>query len=164
MNVKAVHFHGPKSFSQLYGYMVEAAFKKHGFINLRLLQDWPEIVGKQLAQICRPMKINFNPGQSQAGVLHLQITNPAFSLAVTSQQTRIIDKISTYFGYKAVSKVRISIKTQTKANRPSNSSLKNDTPTVARGQASMNALLPTNLSNFKDPELKEVLASIYRTL
>ncbi len=103
-----MHINGMQSFNNIFAKMVENSFKKHGFINIRLLQDWPQIVGHEIAQICKPHQILKN--HNQGGTLHLHTSNPAYSLIILTQKDRIIDNISTYFGYKAVSKIRILVK------------------------------------------------------
>jgi hypothetical protein len=143
--------------------MVEPSFKKHGFINIRLLQDWKAIVGDDMAKICWPTKIAFNPGQKQGGVLHLSINNPAFSLAVSTQQNRIIDKISTYFGYKAVSRLRIAVASASHKEHEVTSQSFSPT-TLQTVDEDNKGVIPQRLQDIQDEEIKELLCSIYLSL
>ncbi len=105
-----IRYHRPKSFESLYDDLTKSTFKKYGFINVKILNQWDIIVGEALAKVCLPEKITFEPGQTRSGILHITVTNPAFSLEIQSYEGRIIERIATFFGYKAVSKIRIAVK------------------------------------------------------
>lgn len=82
-------------------------FSKNGFIDQKLIKFWPVIVGESLAQFTTPEKIAFSGSRTRQGVLHIAISNPALALEIQSQEGRIVEKISTYFGYQAVSRIRL---------------------------------------------------------
>lgn len=149
-------YHGPKNFEQLYHDLTKATFKKYGFINIKILSEWDTIVGATLAKICEPQKITFEPGQTRAGVLHITVSNPAFSLELQSYEARIIERVATFFGYKAVSKIRISVKPK-KA-----SEIKQVAPLAPAPTQPIE--LPKTLDTVRDEELRTALASLYESL
>jgi hypothetical protein len=150
--------HGIKSFDQLYDDLTKSTFKKYGFINSKILNQWDVIVGESLAKICWPEKITFEPGQTRAGILHINVSNPAFSLEIQSYEARIVERIATFFGYKAVSRVRISVKPK-KA-----SEIKQSKQPVETLAPKIKTELPKELEHVRDEELKAALASLYEGL
>ncbi|MDF3048108.1 MAG: hypothetical protein K0R73_1226 [Candidatus Midichloriaceae bacterium] len=150
-------YHRPKSFESLYDDLTKSTFKRYGFINVKILNQWNTIVGEALAKVCSPEKITFEPGQTRSGVLHITVANPAFSLEIQSYEGRIIERIATFFGYKAVSKIRISVK-------PKRISEMKPAQEVEKPRRVEVKELPAALQNVKDDELREVLASLYQSL
>lgn len=100
---------GPRKASTFFDKITSRAFKMHGFASLKILNDWPKIVGENLARITWPQKIQFPFGETTGGILIISVSNPGFSLAIKAQEASIIQKISTYFGYKAVATIKVSI-------------------------------------------------------
>lgn len=94
------------------------AFQKHGFAAASLITDWVEIVGPELARMTRPLKLKWpravktygETGEDQRGrpgaVLTLSV-DPAAALDVQYQTGRIVERINGYFGYRAVTDVRL---------------------------------------------------------
>ena len=69
--------------------LAKAVLGKKGFVETDILTNWPDIIGEDLANFTSPVKIDFKPQQRLNGTLHLE------------------QKINTYFGYNAVSGIRI---------------------------------------------------------
>ena len=98
--------------------LTRTAFEKFGFSTAALLTDWPQIVGKALAETTTPDRIKWprSPGAvdgdgavkgPRAGAtLHLRV-DPARALDVQYKTNLIIDRINAYFGYRAVAGLRI---------------------------------------------------------
>lgn len=94
------------------------AFEKHGFAAASLITDWVEIVGPDLARMTRPLKLKWpravetygEPGEDQRGrpgaVLTLSV-DPAAALDVQYQTGRMVERINGYFGYRAITDVRL---------------------------------------------------------
>ncbi len=80
---------------------------KKGFVEIDILTGWSRIIGKELAQYSFPQKISFPRGEKTNGILHLCTTSGAFALEISHREKIIIDKINTYFGYNAVSGIKI---------------------------------------------------------
>ncbi len=157
-----------KNFELLYYEITAAAFKKHGFINAKILNQWGAIVGESLAKICEPQKITFEPNQTRNGVLHITVSNPAFSLELSSYEARIIERVATFFGYKAVSKIRISVKPK-KSSEIKQAAFIHNKKLAAEIELSKRPIaisikLPKILDQVHDEELKLALASLYESL
>lgn len=94
------------------------AFEKHGFAAASLITDWAQIVGARLAGDTRPLKLKWprppeQPATGEPGAkgrpgatLVLQV-DPAVALDVQYQSAQITERINAYFGYRAVTELRI---------------------------------------------------------
>lgn len=77
-----------------------------GFVEVDILTEWDKIVGPELAQYSFPQKINFGKEKNN-GTLYLAVPSGAYALELQQRSKYIIDKINTYFGYNAVSNIKI---------------------------------------------------------
>ena len=98
--------------------LTRTAFEKFGFSTAQLLTDWAQIVGPALADTTSPDRIvwprraghDADEGQRaaprQGATLHVRV-DPARALDVQYKSPLVIDRINAYFGYRAVSELRI---------------------------------------------------------
>lgn len=95
------------------GKITRKAINTRGVAWAGLIANWPEIAGPQLRDISRPEKLSWRDGKSAksdlaktGGTLVLKV---AHGRALEAQYAvpQILDKISTYFGYPAISQVKI---------------------------------------------------------
>lgn len=94
------------------------AFEKHGFAAAALITDWREIVGEALARTTRPEKLKWPRGVETYGdlaegergrpgaTLTLRV-DPAGALEVQYRTSQIVERINGYFGYRAVTDLRL---------------------------------------------------------
>ncbi|WP_168464612.1 DciA family protein [Wolbachia endosymbiont of Ctenocephalides felis wCfeT] len=71
-----------------------------------LILNWRNIVGKEIAECTRPKKILYAQNIN-SGVLHLIVTNGSKALEIQHMISLIIEKITIFFGYKAVYGIKI---------------------------------------------------------
>ncbi len=86
--------------------VAKKAWRSRGFINHEILSRWGDITGPETAQQSVPIKMVFPRGERMHAVLHLKVT-PAHALMVQHNEPRIIERINGFFGYSAVSRIRI---------------------------------------------------------
>ncbi len=98
--------------------LTRKAFEKYGFSASTLLTDWAAIVGNDLAGYTRPERLKWpragmthEPieagGRGRPGaVLQLRV-DPARALDVQYATAEIIERINSYFGYRAITDLRI---------------------------------------------------------
>jgi hypothetical protein len=79
---------------------------RHGLAAGGIVADWPSIVGAQLAECCVPMRLAFPPGERASGTLHLRVQGP-LALELQHLEPVVLERINSYFGYRAVAKLRI---------------------------------------------------------
>lgn len=87
--------------------LTKQLFGKKGFVEVSILTNWDKIVGKELADYSFPLKIDFKREQKNNGILHLQVPSGAFALEIAHREKYILEKINAYFGYNAVSGLKI---------------------------------------------------------
>ena len=81
---------------------------KQGLVEMKILTAWNSIVGDDLAKYSIPEKISFVKDNRDNGILHLVVANGSYALQIGHKTTIILEKINTFFGYKAVSQIKIS--------------------------------------------------------
>lgn len=143
----------PKALSACVEPLTRPVFKAQGLAGSRLLTEWPEVVGAKLARHCFVEKLSFSPGKKTDGTLTIAVEN-GFATELQHMQPVILERLSSYFGYKAVSRIVIS-HSYGPAAKPA--------PKAKRA-----APLPADCAHFadevSDPELKEALQSLAETL
>ena len=131
------------------------ALRKRGFSEYRLIQNWPQIVGTQLAAVSCPQKISFEMNKKTDGVLHVDVLS-ASALEFQHLQPIILERIAAYFGYKAIGRMVLH-----QTNRLPNAMLPNKKPV----QTSTPVLINTDiLEECTDAELKAQLTSLAEAL
>jgi len=100
---------GPKSVAGLVGKITKPAFARRGFGQGALLTEWDNIVGDHLARHTCPERVvqDRSPG-AEGGVLHLRVDSGALAMEIQHLETQIVDKINTYYGYKAVDRLKMT--------------------------------------------------------
>ena len=80
---------------------------QHGFAHVELIAHWSDIMGNELALGVKPIRLTFPAKDRLHGTLHVRTAGGAFALLLEHQKERIIDRVNTYFGYNAVSNLKI---------------------------------------------------------
>ena len=134
---------------------------KFGKIEYVIHSKWTEIVGKFFANHSEPEKINSLPNHNQINgeiiynkVLNVNVT-PAAALEFNHFKDKIIEKINSFCGYKAIHDIKITQKTIKQAQILQNKKYHNK------------QILNENMSEIKkttskinDKELKQVLSKL----
>lgn len=92
--------------SRLLQKLLTPAARRHGFAETAVLADWPEIVGVDMAKRCQPLKITRQRGKNEPGTLVIQ-ASPIMALELQHASPQIIDRINTYFGFRAIHRLRL---------------------------------------------------------
>ena len=86
---------------------------KYGKIEYLIIAKWPKIVGQFFANHSEPNKISRIPdGENDTGdviysnYLHINVS-PVAAVEFQHFKDKIIEKINSYFGYKAISNIRL---------------------------------------------------------
>jgi hypothetical protein len=101
---------GFQAASSLLADRVQKAAEGRGFAVARLLTNWSEVAGPQLAAVTRPVKISHSRGAFGA-TLTLLTTGPMAPM-VEMQLPLLRDKVNACYGYNAVQRITL---TQTSA-------------------------------------------------
>ncbi len=71
-----------------------------------LILNWRNIVGAEIAECTKPRKISYAQNIN-TGVLHLTVANGSKALEIQHMISLIIERITIFFGYKAVYSIKI---------------------------------------------------------
>lgn len=92
-------------------------FEKYGFHSAEIMASWETIAGADLARLTRPETIKWPRGARapvdadeagrSAGATLVVACDPAFALEVSYRHKEIMDRINRYFGYRAVSQIKV---------------------------------------------------------
>ena len=66
-----------------------------------------EIAGEALAGICRPIKVSYASRSASLGATLVLAADGARGPEIDAQKTRIIERVNSYYGYRAVSRISI---------------------------------------------------------
>lgn len=132
------------------------AFRRFGFVQSSVVTRWPEIVGPHHARVCAPESIRFAPGEKSEGMLQLVVV-PAHAPLIQHVIPEIIERVNRFFGYNAVSRVKLR---QGEVKPPA----AREKTTAPPSLRPIPLELGESLRDIGDPELREVLESLARSL
>lgn len=95
----------PRKLGQSIEGIVKPVYQQHGFSEHRVLTEWVSVVGRELAAGSAPRKLAFPRGKREQGVLHVAVSSGARALELQHMQPVILERIATYFGYRAIEKI-----------------------------------------------------------
>ncbi|MCU7611680.1 DUF721 domain-containing protein [Anaplasma capra] len=72
---------------------------------IRIMLNWKDIVGVGIAELAQPDRVAFSKDNS--GVLYLRVNNGGHATFIQYAVPGIIERISVYFGFKAISSIKI---------------------------------------------------------
>lgn len=127
-------------------------YQTRGTIFYNMINNWPKIVGEQFAKFCYPKKLSvprYEQKNNKNSVLIIETINSSLATELSYMEQVIIERLATYFGYRAVDKIKITV-------NPKNiddSQYYKDAPAVNK-----NVLKLTEVID--DDKLKELLVSL----
>jgi hypothetical protein len=145
-----------RAISELMPQIGRTAFRKFGFVQSSVVTRWPEIVGPRHARVCAPESIRFPPGEKADGILQLVVV-PAHAPIIQHVIPEIIERVNRFFGYAAVAKVKIR---QGEVKPPQTTEKSAAPPSLKPVPME----LGESLRDIGDPELRQVLESLARSL
>ena len=97
-----------KSIADLAGKINNRAFRRFGFAKSDIVLHWQDIVGEILARSSLPERLvmpkEYENTETKAGVLHIRIEG-SFAPEMQHLELLVIDRINSYYGFKAVGKL-----------------------------------------------------------
>ena len=80
---------------------------QHGFTQVELITHWSDIMGPELSMGVKPVKLTFPAKDRMNGTLFVRSAGGAFAMLLEHQKDRIMERVNTYFGYPAISRLKI---------------------------------------------------------
>ena len=134
------------------------AFRRRGFAEAGILNDWSHIVGSQLASQTEPERLSFARGTRVDGTLRIRVSG-AWATELQHLAPQVIERVNSYFGYRAVDRLAIlqAPLSQTAEAEPTR-------PAKRRHEVAQPALaqpaLDSGASNVENAELRRALVSL----
>ena len=104
--MKYINKFGPARLGLFTQRLVKPVFKNRGLMEGKIVTHWAQIVGEKFAHMSFAEKITFPKGKRSEGTLHLNVTSSG-ALLFQYAQDLILERVNTFFGYKALSKLRM---------------------------------------------------------
>lgn len=150
---------GPVSVGALVPDIARPALEAHGFPSASLITDWKDIIGAEFAGFTAPERLSWPrrfmdadddapaPRDSDCATLILRVQGPR-ALEVQHAVPQLMERINTYFGYRAIGRIRI---VQGPVSRPA------DDP--GRQATAPDPVPPADLGaeHIKDPDLRRAV-------
>jgi hypothetical protein len=147
---------GLRRLPELLGRVLDPAARRRGLTEVRLLTDWPLVIGPELGARCQPVRLSRSAG-GHGGVLTVHVGG-ASALELQHSEPQLLERINDFFGYPAVARLRLI---QAPLVRP----VKRAAPPPTRPLAAdeLHALAAT-VALVRDPELRVALLALGRTV
>ena len=86
---------------------IRKASESRGFAVSRLVTHWAEVVGDDIAALCRPVKVGYGR-QGGLGATLTVLARGAAAPLVQAQLPRIRDRVNACYGYNAVARIAVT--------------------------------------------------------
>ena len=87
--------------------LIAPVLGKKGFIQADILARWADILGAELATGLQPASLSFSKSADGA-LLRVNAYSGAYAMEFNARKQQIIEKLNTYFGYRAISDIRVT--------------------------------------------------------
>lgn len=143
----------PKSLATHTARLTRPLFRKRGFADGAVIENWETIVGAHLAAHTVPEKITYPQGRGCDGTLHLRIESGALALELQHLGPIVVERVNGYFGYGAIKALKL---TQAPLLRRTKKGPAEPPPLNARERKDLDGMIGA----VEDPELAERLRSL----
>ncbi len=145
--------------------VTKRAFARRGLMGADMARQWPAIVGAGLAERCRPRKLRFpRPGEPLDGDLTLRVA-PAWALEIQHLESLLLERINSFFGYRAVARLILQQGPLPTDNRRPGRRARGAIDAAESGIAAPDDEdLTSKLAKVADPALREALEGLARSL
>lgn len=158
---------GPKAVGSFVPRLTRVAFEKFGFSTVTLITDWSQIVGADLARATKPERLKWpkgpaarssgdDPDMGRPGATLVLRVDDGRALDIQYKTQLLIERINSYFGYRAVEEIRIL--QAPILRRDSAPALSQRRWTASAHQPAASS--PSNLESVKDESLRASLVRI----
>ena len=147
--------YGTPHVSKVLGRITGRTMNRRGFSDSRMLENWSAIVGPQLAAMSQPVRLSRRKsgrdGEETAGGVLTVKAEGAIALEIQHLSPQIIDRLNSYYGHAAISRLNIIQGPVTITPSPLNP------PPIKEEDISA---LADDFEEIETPRLKRALASL----
>lgn len=143
---------GPRAIAGFLGRSSRAALARRGFAQSDVLSHWDSIVGPNLANCSSPERLNYGKGSSKEATLRVRVA-PGWAPEFQHFEQLIIERINSFFGYRAVARLQII---QAPVNKPTPKKRPAPAPLTTKQED----WIRSTVEDVKDADLKDRLTSV----
>ncbi len=143
--------YGPRGLAAVLSKVTRPLFRARGFDTAGLLTDWPDIVGRPLADHTLPERLGRN------GALAVRVDDGGWALELRHLEPVVLERIAGYFGYRAVTRLAL-----VQRPLPARPAPRRRSPRAL--DAAEEATLDARLSDAGDPDLRAALERLGRAV
>ena len=136
---------------------VRQAGSSHGFAESRLLTQWRETVGEEMAAFCEPVRVSY--ASQEFGATLIVWCDGARAPEVELLKPRLLERVNQKYGYNAISRIHIS-----QSEKPPQRTQPQGPPQRRALTADEQSLVDDIVSDVCDPDLKEALRRLGRNV
>lgn len=136
---------------------VQKAGSARGFAQMRLLTHWDEIVGAEIANIARPVKVSY--ARQGIGARLTILARPARAPELQMQLPLIKERVNASYGYSAISDIFITQSADASGFAEPNAAFIHDQPAPCLRPAQAEKLQAV-VADVADPALRKLLESL----
>lgn len=138
----------------------------------KIISLWQEIVGTNIAAISTPIDV-ISPGNKHENkTIIIGVNNPGFALEIQAAESLIISKLSIYFGYNFINRIKIKVirksninnNTQFTKQQLTKSSYKSVQPLKDQLHPDEDLAINNSISKISDKELIDELKILKESL
>lgn len=150
-----MRYGGTQSLAAIIPNLARKAVGKRGFMDARILNEWPMIVGADLSRHAHPDRLTFPRGRRDGGTLHIRALGP-MATELQHLEPVLVDRINSHFGYRAVSGIKLLQAPPTRTPAVERRTEKRK-PAPPPADSKDLADLDHRLESVEDPELRAIL-------
>lgn len=136
---------------------VRKAGSSHGFAESRLLTQWRETVGEELAALCEPVRVSY--AAKAFGATLIVWCDGARAPEVEMLKPRLLERVNQKYGYNAITRVHIS-----QSEKPPQRRRTPGAPRLRSLTTAEERQVEELISDIGDPGLKEALRRLGRNV
>ncbi len=142
---------GPRALAAVLPKVTKPLFGARGFVEAGVLTDWPDIVGRPLADHTCPERLGVDR------VLVVRVESGGGALELRHLEPVVLERIAGYFGYRAVTRLAL-----VQGPLPARPAPRRRSPRAL--DAAEEATLDARLSDAGDPDLRAALERLGRAV
>lgn len=150
-----MRYGGTQSLAAIVPRLARKAVGKRGFMDARILNEWPMIVGADLSRHAHPDRLTFPRGKRDGGTLHIRAMGP-MATELQHLEPVLVDRINSHFGYRAVAGIKLLQAPPTRTPATSRRTEHRKPPPPPADSREL-ADLDRRLESVDDPELRAIL-------
>lgn len=104
--IKSIPYRNIRSLPEYSSKIFKNIAQKNGFLDIRFITSWKEVVGEDLFEKCYPIKIVHN-SLAKTSTLYLKAEDRNLAAFFTHYREAILQKIAFYFGNNTITQIKL---------------------------------------------------------